>query len=688
MEKNISEEEVKSILTQDTYYRKIGTWPLLTTKDIIEHSVNKITTDYFMVSKTYQNDRLLVNNSLKDFTKNLNDKHPFTTELLTKFNGHIVACGGSIAKNLILKDHRYIAHPDIEDVDIFFYNIDTDSASKLRIQIIEFIVDKWKNRAENEKEHGDLKMIVLRNDFVTTIYFAFKEDEYYMKTYSYQLIHRIYPNISSIIGGFDLSVCMVAYDGNELYATPLGAWALKNHTVVIDTKRRSTSFEYRICKYYDYGFNILFPGLTQKIFDDHILQPCKSTTYDEQEVFQQIYNIARQHRFNISHFAMTRDHDDEIVFLDQQKKENILPYLNINDGYNEPRREDWGGEIEFESYQEVKIGILPYNMKNIENRYITKISDYSHNSINLRYMPDINATRLRLDNLTSVVSVLKIKKDCSNLNEILTHETNNPDLKFTPCEIENFISRAQEARNFYGSDWNKDPNLNERPHFVHQDTKRLSKCFGKLALEVKEIRDTDEYDNYIKMMIEKMIVNERKCRDNLTGIKWMTQDPGRQWTSSINPIIANPREWYGKHYIPVLTGIPEEIESCLRLMKLERTNSVWSKLNDDIFNLLLKYIMKSYADDAWEYVNDKNNIVNDILNEDKIIDKNIDDMDNRVAVTIYDEDRNIYKTMDDFLIQVTKDNEYIIGRLVDDQIVPITNEERKLLEDDGFSIKL
>jgi hypothetical protein len=674
MEKNISEEEILSILTQDTYYRKIGTWPLLTTKDIIEHSVNKITTDYFMISKTYQNDQLLINNSLKDFTKNLNEKHPFTTELLTKFNGHIVACGGSIAKNLISNDRRYIAHPDIEDVDIFFHSIDTESASKLRMEIIEFLVDKWKNRDDNKKEHGVLKMIVLRNEFVTTIYFTFKEDDYYMKTYSYQLIHRIYPNISSIIGGFDLSVCMISYDGNELYATPLGAWALKNHTVIIDTKRRSTSFEYRICKYYDYGFNILFPGLTQKIVDDYILKPCRSTLCDEQEVFQKICNIAREHRFNIHHFAMARDHDGDILFLDQQKKENILPYLNINDGNNELRGEDWGGEIEFESYQEVKLGILPYNMKNIENRYITKISDYSHNSINLRYMPDINATRLRLDNLSSVVSVLKIKKDCFNINQILSHEASNPDLKFTPCEIENFISRAQEARNHYGSNFHPckehDVDVNGDLYLARKDTKILSKCFGKLALEIKEIRDTDQYDNYVKMMIEKMIVNERKCRDNLTGIKWMTQDPGRQWTSSINPIIANPRDWYGKHYVPVLTGIPEEIETLLRLMRLERTNSVWSKLNDDIFNLLLQYIMKSYADDAWEYIEDKNNIIN-----------------NRVVVTIYDEDRKIYKTMDDFLIKVTEDNDYIIGHLVDDQIVPTTNEERKTLEADGFLVK-
>jgi len=671
MEKNISEEEIKSILTQDTYYRKIGTWPLVTTKKIVGNSVNKITTDYFMVSKTYQGDELLTNCDLGTFTKNLNDKHPFTTELLTKFNGHIVACGGSIAKNLISNNDRIVAHPDIEDVDIFFHSIDTDTASKLRIEIIEFLVNKWRNR--DNKEKGKFKIVVLRNEFVTTIYFAFKEDDYYMKTYSYQLIHRIYPNISSIIGGFDLSVCMIAYDGNELYATPLGAWALKNHTVIIDTKRRSTSFEYRICKYYDYGFNILFPGLTQELVDTLVLDPCRSTTCDENELIQKIHNLAIEHKYNIHHFIMSKNHSDDVLFLDQQKQEDILPFLNINDGYNEWRRDDndMDGELEFQSYQKVKIGILPYNMKNIENRYITKISDYSHNSINLTYMPDMNATKLRLDNLASVVSVLKIKKDCPNINGILTHESDNPDLKFTICEIENFISRTQEVRNHYGSDFNyyksRDIEITKVEHLIRKDTKRLSKCFGKLALEVKDIRNTNQYDNYVKMMIEKMIVNERKCRDNLTGIKWITQNPGRQWTSSINPIIANPREWYGKHYIPVLTGIPEEIETCLRLIRLERTNSIWTILNDDIFNLLLKYIIKSYADDAWKYIEEKH--------------------DKLVSAIPYDNEKQLYLTVDDnFIVKIIENEYHVMGRLVNDEIVSLTDKERKNCETVGYII--
>ena len=607
VEKNIDKDEITSLLTQDTYYRKIGTWPLFMTKDIIskrellpsterlslDNDVQKITTEYFLVSRMYEHNKLLINNSLEKFTSNINEKHPFTTELLIKFSGNIVACGGSVAKNLMSNPPNiYYNSINDEDIDLFFYNLDNENASKLRIEIALFLINKWKNK--NDK----IKIRILRNEFVTTIYFIEKRDEYYSKIHSYQLIHRIYPNISSIIGGFDINVCMVAYDGNEIYATPLGTWALKNHTIIIDTKRRSTSFEYRICKYYNFGFNILFPGLTQEIVNDLVINPCRSST-TEIELLSKLHTLAKEHNYHLHHVHMIKNHTNDILFIDQQKKENVLPFLNINDGNNDWRR-NWEDEVEYESCQEIKIGILPYNLKSIENRHINKISDYSHNSIDMKFLPHINTTRLRLDNLASVVSVLKVKGNIDY--QILLDEANNPDLKFTPHELKNYISRTEEARKFYGSDWNTDNNLFDKELFIRKDTYRLTKCFGKLALEVSEVRNTDKYYDYVNIMIEKIINNAKICKENLTGIKWITKNPGRQWTSSINPIIANSREWYGKHYIPVLTGIPEEIETILRLMRLERTESVWVQLPNDIFTLILQNIMKTYADIAWKYI--------------------------------------------------------------------------------------
>ena len=63
--------------------------------------------------------------------------------------------------------------------------------------------------------------------------------------------------------------------------------------------------------------------------------------------------------------------------------------------------------------------------------------------------------------------------------------------------------------------------------------------------------------------------------------------------------MEDPREWYGKHYIPIITGIPRDVEECLRLSRLR---SIWSTLNDDVFNNILLSIAKCYADDACKYI--------------------------------------------------------------------------------------
>ena len=139
-------------------------------------------------------------------------------------------------------------------------------------------------------------------------------------------------------------------------------------------------------------------------------------------------------------------------------------------------------------------------------------------------------------------------------------------------------------------------------HKINNNFYRLSKLFGKLTPEVVKIQHTDEYYKYCDIVINKMKNNSEICKKNLIGIKWITQNPGRQWTSSINPIIADPREWYGKHYIPVLTGIPEEIETTMRLLCLPRTESVWTVINEDIFNVICLHLLHKYADDAWQYI--------------------------------------------------------------------------------------
>lgn len=559
IDKNIEREEIIALLTQDSYYRKFGNWALLTNKDIVDgNRTVKITSPYFIVRDKYWS---LVNVSFDKFQSIIEENHPHCTKLLTKFSGHIVAAGGAVCKSIIRNqqnDNYTTHHPN--DIDIFFYNLTIEEANGIRIEIIKFLIAKWNTD----------RIIVTRNKFVTTIYVTVTTQYGYNNTYIYQLIHRIYPNISAIIGGFDLSICMVAYDGKEIYATPLGAWSIINQSILIDLQRRSTSFEHRICKYFNYGINIIFPGLLQKTIYDCIVNPKKSRNY--QEVYEKIKELASTYNYHVIDINMINNHKNELLFSDQQQKENILPFLHINDGCNQLRKSDDVG-FDHYSYNEIKINIMSYDQK--ETRYTNKISDYFH-KIDTRYIPQQNATRLRLNNLAAVVSVL---------GDNIEDEVNKPNIQFNEEVIEQYRQNANKAR--------------YKDEDEYLDNCRLTKFFGKLVSEVREIRNSEQYEKYVDRMIDIMKENFKICSNNLVGIKWITKNPGRQWTASINPIFEDPRNWYGKHYLPVVTGIPIEIETCLRLAQLR---SIWSLLPKDLFDLLLSYIAKNYADDAWQYI--------------------------------------------------------------------------------------
>jgi len=517
-------------------------------------------------------------NKFERFKQNINEGFPYTVELLIKFKNHLVACGGAIVKAI----HKLYGSGDI---DLFFYDLDTNEANKMRIEAVEFIINSYEN---NKSTNDIVNYYITRNEYVTTLYVTKRDindnDIKYDDIYKYQFIHRIYPNMSSIIGGFDLSICTIAFDGNTIYATPLGAWSNKHVSIIIDTKRRSTSFEYRLQKYQKIGFRLIFPGLPISIITEFI-----ETEKDKRNnMMNEIYNTINKYGYETEFKIEKSIHKASGKF---QLTDDLLPYFKLHNYYD-------CNYININPRSDFNLALLqglktkPFDHNKIEDRFIDKISDYDDPYMHPICLQRINSQQLRSDKLNLVCSIVKIS-DTSNLHKILIDDINNPNLMFDRAMIEYYYIRTASVRSL---------SILTDPQEINTNFYKLSKYFGKLTPEVVKIQHTDEYCNYINMMIEKMKSNADICKENLKGIKWITQNPGRQWTSSINPIIADPREWYGKHYIPVNTGIPEDIETIMRLMRLERTESVWTIINDDIFREICMHLLKDYADDAWKYI--------------------------------------------------------------------------------------
>lgn len=193
---HINRQEILDILTQDAYYRKIESWPLLTSESFLNYKNRlKESDDMFMNTyNSYDAKTGFKESSLSKINERMEKRFPFITDLLNEFNGHLVACGGAIVKQII----SYQIFNNKEDIDLFFYDLTIEEANLLRIKIIEFLVNKWID--------NNVKFNIQRNEFTTTIYVYDPSINHYGKsykaydTYVYQLIHRIYPTIDSIIG--------------------------------------------------------------------------------------------------------------------------------------------------------------------------------------------------------------------------------------------------------------------------------------------------------------------------------------------------------------------------------------------------------------------------------------------------------------------------------------------------------
>jgi len=616
----INRKEVISLLTQDDYYRKQRKWPLISYDDIPKSNNTRRSSNLFSID-TYSHDSYFT--PIKTIIEKINILFPFTNELLTKFHGHLIACGGSICKSIT--NERYQYRSKLDDIDFFFYDLDIYQANVMRMEIIEYMINTWKShigqtvdKYDQNNDYDivqavitDVKFYIQRNEYVTTLHVEESCDGLRggPKVYMYQFIHRIYPDISSIIGGFDLSASAFAYNGKEIFTTPLGAWSLINRYIIVDMGRRSTSYEYRLRKYLKYGFGLIFPGLTKEIVKEELINKYNDRAFYKFK--EKLFDFARDNgyyvdeRYELSNIFKKYnkkdekeiDKYDELAFYRLQKEKDILPLLvldiNVNNDDRIGIKQSKGNQYDWDHpNQRSKCDDETYYLNKLsdygnDEEYLAARSDYHHNHMYYKHVPSANTTRLRLNNLAGVVSILYIDNH-QNIKEKLTNEVNNPNLCINDFVLDLYKERAKESifnfRQFKNPSW-------------QQST--LIKYFGSFT---SDILHDEDYTEYLELMIENIKRNDEICKKNLTGIKWIIENPGRQWTSSINPIFKDPRDWYGKHYIPVLVGIPPEVETTLRLMKLERTQSLWTTLPKDLFDLLLSYILRAYANEAWKYI--------------------------------------------------------------------------------------
>lgn len=76
-----------------------------------------------------------------------------------------------------------------------------------------------------------------------------------------QIILRAYPSVSSILHGFDIPACSIAYDGQKTYLTYLAAFTHTFRVIVVWPAYSSTTYSARLLKYFGRGFALAFPHM-------------------------------------------------------------------------------------------------------------------------------------------------------------------------------------------------------------------------------------------------------------------------------------------------------------------------------------------------------------------------------------------------------------------------------------------
>ena len=452
-------------------------------------------------------DILLLDSSIRNnyYNIQLMEKYPFLLAFKQQgFFENILLAGGSVQGLLYEWAHgsdwySYGTYSFSEnqddypkyhrDLDFFFYNTTSEQALHLIKEVVECIGSKYLHCCyQNE------------NSF-TLIIGPYKEMNNNCKYFTLQFIFRIYSSVSEILHGFDLGSSAVGFDGSQVYFTSLSKFCYEYKCNIVDTSRRSTSYEYRLKKYLMRGFNIILPRLTYYI--------------------------------NIKHDNIQPIH---------------LPYLNIleNDAIKSV-------DININFPNETTIGFKHC----LYSGHVTigdhDTSDYSNNSLSDQVMKitdydDNILNKIHFRNLyyltrNKIESIL-----CINVNPNDTLQFYYNYYTFITTFYDKFLEKFDRYKQLT-SDLKPSDFIDKRKL---QESYQLYKDLSRYVLYL--IRPV-----FIENLTYRLINESRSCvyerlrqhNNSNKKINWITKTPGTQLTSSINPIIEDEWKWYGlDHYDP------------------------------------------------------------------------------------------------------------------------------------------
>ena len=482
-------------------------------------------------------------------------------------------------------DRNYYSYPDI---DFFIYGLDEDEANKK----VEYIIDYFSNMLF-------IRKLTRASAVVTLSYVLITDNNTDINNkYHIQIILRLYKTKSEILHGFDLGSSAVGYDGENIWFTTLSKFSYENKCNIVDSYRRSTTYERRLEKYFYRGFNLLVPFLDISKVEDRIDFYNSTFIFSEKEALKGFY------------IEIEKDEDPLAKFCYLECK-NHSKSIKINSYRNVIKANEIQSTIGIK-YIDIFKKVL--NSSKDAMIYIT------FNKLNIYKRFNFNNFQFHIYN--------------THFSEMFTNIhmlTFNEDHHFEMIDINNPVKGLSSYiyRRVYNiSNVN---NINYEDRCIHN----VSVLFvNDRYLSLNHLRwlskfcNKKEMNKVINLFMAHFDANEkineifeRYINKNITPILiqrlgWITVNPSSQLTSSYNPTFSHPREWYLENFneelsekmkvfinISVDRSIVDKLKSFnlnnsfIKLCKMIKPNTLRSKV-------IIKMIECFEIDDIIKYIDE------------------------------------------------------------------------------------
>lgn len=207
------------------------------------------------------------------------------------------------------------------DIDIFIIADDDDKASEVVKNIIKSIVLYKKKHYAIMRSKNLSKVVSIESVDESDLNMIFTRNKYTLNIDNYQIIFRRYSSKSEVLHGFDIGSSAIGFDGEDIYFTSLSKFVYETGCNIIDTTRRSTSYEFRLQKYLDRGFNIIMPEFDYAKLDTRLYE-----TYGIQNVCELPFLCFTYNEVNNNKIKYTKFY---------KKKGDVVINSDYGDGYGD-----------------------------------------------------------------------------------------------------------------------------------------------------------------------------------------------------------------------------------------------------------------------------------------------------------------------------------------------------------------